>query len=166
MATALFIKREDFVRNTIVDGSVDQDKYQQFIKGAQIMHIRNYLGTDLYDKISNDIIAGTMTADYQHLLNEYIQPMLIHFTMVDYLPFANYALKNGGVFKHSSETGETASKEEVDYLVQRHRDQAEYYAQRFVTYMTHNYLKYPEYRSNTNEDIRPDREVTFNGWVL
>ena len=100
MATALFIKREDFVRNTIVDGSVDQDKYSQFIKGAQIMHIRNYLGSDLYEKISNDIIAGTMTADYQLLLNDYIQPMLIHFTMVDYLPFANYALKNGGVFKH------------------------------------------------------------------
>lgn len=166
MATALFIKREDLVRNTIIDGNVDQDAYSQWIKIAQQIHIRNYLGSDLYDKISADIIAGTLIGDYLNLVNEYVQPMLIHFAMVDYLPFANYSVKSGGVFKHTSETAENASKEEVDYLVQKHRDYAEYYTERFVRYMTHNYSLFPEYRSNTNEEIRPDRDVTFNGWVL
>ena len=57
MATALFIKREDIVRNTIIDGNVDIDKYIQFIKIAQEIHVRNYLGSDLYNKISADIIG-------------------------------------------------------------------------------------------------------------
>jgi len=35
MATALFIKREDLVRNSILDGNVDTDKFIQFIKIAQ-----------------------------------------------------------------------------------------------------------------------------------
>ena len=56
MATALFIKRADLVRNTALSGNVDPDKFLQFIKLAQEIHVRNYLGTDLYDKISNDII--------------------------------------------------------------------------------------------------------------
>ena len=67
MATALFIKREDLVRNSILDGNVDTDKFIQFIKIAQQMHIQNYLGTDLYNKISADIIAGTLSGDYLEL---------------------------------------------------------------------------------------------------
>ncbi len=58
MATALWIKREDLVRQTALGGNVDTDKFIQFIKIAQEIHIQNYTGTKLYDKISNDIIAG------------------------------------------------------------------------------------------------------------
>ena len=42
MATALFIKRQDLVKNTALSGSVDTDKFIQFIKLAQEMHVRNY----------------------------------------------------------------------------------------------------------------------------
>ena len=55
MATALFISRTDLVKNSIIDGNVDTDKFIQFIKLAQQIEIRNYLGTKLYDKISTDI---------------------------------------------------------------------------------------------------------------
>ena len=166
MATALFIKPIDIKRNTIIDGNVDVDKFIQFIKIAQQIHVRNYLGSDLYNKISNDIIADTLTGNYLSLVNTYIQPMLIHFAMVDYLPFAAYQVKNGGVFKHSSENSETVSKSEVDYLVNKEREFAEYYTRRFIDYMTNNQNLFPEYTSNSNEDINPDKDATFNGWVL
>ena len=166
MATALFIKPIDIKRNTIIDGNVDVDKFIQFIKIAQQIHVRNYLGSDLYNRISDDIIADTLTGDYLSLVNTYIQPMLIHFAMVDYLPFAAYQVKNGGVFKHSSENSETVSKSEVDYLVNKEREFAEYYTRRFIDYMANNQNLFPEYTSNSNEDINPDKDATFNGWVL
>lgn len=166
MATALFIKRQDIVRNSILDGNVDTDKFIQFIKIAQEIHIKNYLGSKLYDKISADIIAGTLGGDYLDLVNEYVQPMLIHFAMVDYLPFAAYSIKNGGIYKHTSENAETATKEEVDYLVGRERDIAEYYTRRFVDYMSFNQATFPEYTSNVNDDVHPDHDATFQGWVL
>ena len=50
MATPLFISRQDLVRNTIINGTVDSDKFLPFIKLAQIQHIQNYLGSKLYDK--------------------------------------------------------------------------------------------------------------------
>ena len=166
MATPLFITRTDLVRNSILDGNVDTDKFIQFIKIAQEIHVRNYLGTDLYNKISEDIIAGNLTGDYLTLVNTFIQPMLIHFAMVDYLPFAAYTIKNGGVYKHTSETAETVNKEEVDYLVQKERDIAEYYAQRLLNQLSFNQSKVPEYYTNSNDDIHPDTDTTFNGWVL
>ena len=57
MATALFISRTDLVKNTVISGSTDTDSFIQFIKIAQEIHIQNYLGSKLYDKISADIIA-------------------------------------------------------------------------------------------------------------
>jgi hypothetical protein len=45
MATALWIKREDLVRNTAIGGNVDTDKFIQFIKIAQEIHLQNYTGT-------------------------------------------------------------------------------------------------------------------------
>lgn len=166
MAKALFITRTDLVRNTIIDGNVDTDKFIQFIKIAQEIHVRNFLGTDLYNKISSDIESASLSGDYLTLKNDYIVPMLIHYAMVDYLPFAAYQVKNGGVFKHTSENSTSVDKAEVDYLVNKERDFAEYYTRRFIDYMSFNNSKFPEYNSNNNDDIYPDKDATFQGWVL
>ena len=167
MATALFIKRADLVKNTALSGNVDTDKFIQFIKLAQEMHIQNYLGTKLYDKISNDIIANTLIDPYLSLVNNYVQPMLIHYAMVEYLPFAAYTIANGGVFKHSAENSVNVEKTEIDFLIQKERDFAEYYTQRFVDYMSFNApSSFPEYYDNSNEEIYPDKDVIFSGWVL
>ena len=166
MPTALFIGDKELVRNTIIDGSVDINKFKQYIKIAQQIHIQNYLGTKLYDKISNDIIAGTLTGDYLTLVNKYIKPMLIHFAMVDYLPFAAFQVSNGGIFKHRPESSEVATKDEVDYLVTKHRDFAQFYTRRFIDYMDFNQSLFPEYYSSNNEDMYPDKDANFTGWVL
>ena len=167
MATALFIKRADLVKNTALNGSVDTDKFIQFIHIAQEIHVRNYMGTDLYNKISADIIAGSLAGDYLAQINDYIQPMLIHYAMAEYLPFAAYTIANGGVYKHNSENSSIASKEEVDLLINRERDYAEYYTQRFIDYMSFNAdSKFPEYYTNSNEDIYPDKDALFHGWNL
>ena len=166
MATALFISRTDLVKNSILDGNVDTDKFIQFIKIAQQIDIQNYLGTDLYNKISADIVAGTLTGNYLALVEDYIQPMLIHFAMMQYLPFAAYQIKNGGISKHNSENAESVSKDEVDYLVNKERNFAEYYTRRFIDYISFHEEDFPEYNSNNNEDISPDTNDLFNGWVL
>jgi hypothetical protein len=166
MATALFISRTDLVKNSILDGNVDTDKFIQFIKVAQQIDIQNLLGTDLYNKISADIIADSLSGDYLTLVNSYIQPTLIWFAQMNYIPFAAYQIKNGGVFKHSSETAQNVDKNEVDYLVGKAREYANYYSTRMVDYLCFNDNLFPEYRSNTNEDISPDTDTTFNGWVL
>ena len=166
MATALFISRTDLVKNSILDGNVDTDKFIQFIKISQEIHVQNYLGSKLYDKIYADIIAGTLAGDYLALVTDYLQPMLIHYAMMDYLPFAAYQIKNGGVFKHNSENSETVSKDEIDFLTKKQRDFAEYYTRRFIDYICFNSNKFPEYNNNTETDIYPDKDTNSSNWVL
>ncbi len=166
MATALFINRTDLVKNSILDGNVDTDKFIQFIKVAQQIDIQNLLGTDLYNKISADIIAGNLAGNYLSLVNTYVQPTLIWFAQMNYIPFAAYQIKNGGVFKHSSETAQNVDKNEVDYLVGKAREYANYYSTRLVDYLSFHNDLFPEYNTNTDEDISPDTDTTFKGWVV
>jgi hypothetical protein len=168
MATVLFINRTDLVRNSIIDGNVDTDKYIQFIKLAQEVHIQNYLGTKMYNALTTAMpnIDLPANARWKLLLDDYVVPMLIWFSQVEYIPFASYQLRNGGMFKHRSENAETVSKEEVDFLVEKARTNAEWYSRRFIDYMSFNQTLFPEYTNNSNDDIYPSNSATFNGWVL
>tara|TARA_R110002096_G_scaffold57083_3_gene145082 strand:- start:1345 stop:1845 length:501 start_codon:yes stop_codon:yes gene_type:complete len=166
MATALFISRTDLVKNSIIDGNTDTDLFIQYVKIAQEIHIQSALGSKLYNKISEDIASGNLTGNYLALVTDFVQPMLIHYAMVDFLPFCAYQVKSGGIYKHSSENSETVNKDEVDFLVQKERNFAEHYTRRFVDYMCFNSTKFPEYLSNTDSDIRPDKDSNSSTWVL
>ena len=52
---ALFITTNDLRRKSIIGGAVDADKFIQFVEVAQDIHIQNYLGTKLYEKIEKRI---------------------------------------------------------------------------------------------------------------
>ena len=166
MAQALFVTREDIVKFTAMNGNVDTDKFIQFVKIAQDIHIQNYLGTRLFDKINDDIVAGTLANPYLALLKDYIKPMVIHFAMVEYLPFAAYTIANKGVFKHNSENSTNVEKNEVDFLIEKERDIAQHYTNRFLDYICYNTATFPEYNTNSNGDMFPDSDSSFTGWVL
>lgn len=166
MAEALLITRKDVVKFTAMNGNVDTDNFIQFVKIAQDKHIENYLGTDLLEVIQTKITGSTLTGDYLNLVNDWVKPCLIHWAMVEYLPFAAYSIANKGVFKHSSENAENASKEEIDFLMEKERDTAQYYTNRLIEHLSFNNSKYPEYNSNNNEDVHPDKDANFEGWVL
>jgi hypothetical protein len=167
---ALFITTDDLRRKSIIGGAVDADKFVQFIEVAQDIHIQNYLGTKLYDKISslivNDTIDDSGNAVYKTLLNDYLTPMLIWFAQSDYYMFASYQVSNGGVFRHRSESSETPSMQEIKSLVDSSRDKAEFYVRRFLDYMDNNNNSYPEYNDTNSDGMYPDKNENFNGWVL
>jgi hypothetical protein len=166
MAQALFVTRDDIVKFTALNGNVDTDKFIQWVKVAQDIHIQNYLGTKLFNKINDGIVAGNLANPYLMLLNVYIKPMVIHWSMVEYMPFAAYTIANKGVYKHGSENSTNVEKSEVDFLVEKERSIAQNYTRRFIDYMCFNQSSFPEYNTNSNADVYPDKQADFMGWYL
>jgi hypothetical protein len=168
MATVLFINRTDLVRNSILDGNVDTDKFIQFIKLSQEIDVQQILGTNMYDGLTTAIpnIDLPANARWKTILDDYVVPMLIWYAQANYLPFAAYQIKNGGVFKHTSENAQSVDKNEIDFLVEKARTNADWYSRRFIDYMSFNQTLFPEYTNNINDDINPSYDSTFNGWVL
>tara|TARA_R110000868_G_C10711625_1_gene750000 strand:+ start:220 stop:720 length:501 start_codon:yes stop_codon:yes gene_type:complete len=166
MAEALLVTRNDIIKFTALNGNVDTDNFIQWVKVAQDIHIQNYLGTDLIEKIKTDILASNLSGDYQTLVETYIKPMLIHWAMVEYLPFAAYTIANKGVYKHNSENSTNVEKNEIDYLVEKERSIAQHYTERFIDYMSFNQILFPEYNSNSNGNMYPDTQNNYTGWFI
>ena len=171
MAKALFITTKDIKRYSVLSGNVDPDKFIYMVEIAQDTEVQNYLGTKLLEKIQALIIAGSINdpanAAYKTLLETYVKPMTIYWALVCYMPFAAYTVANGGVYKHTSESSVTVDKDEVDYLVEKYRDIAQFYTNNFIDFMVYNQNTYPEYNANTQDDTYPDTSnADFGGWVL
>jgi len=169
MATTLFITQSDLKNNSIVDGSVDPDKFIQFVKIAQEIHIQNFLGTRLYERLINYIETTNNPQDTDPekiLLDEHVKNMTIFWSLVEYTPFASYQITNKAVLRHSSETAENVSKSDVDFLVKKYRDIAQYYTDRFVDFIIYNQTTYPEYNTNSEDDRYPSRDSYFGGWQI
>lgn len=163
---ALFITLKELKRKSIFDGNIDADKIIQFIEVAQDTEIQTYLGTKLYDKLQSDIIADSLTGNYKTLVDDYIKPMLIWYTQAAYIPYAAYQISNGGIYKHNSENSTAVDQSEINSLASHATETAEFYTQRFMDHMNYNSNLYPEYISNQNDGMYPERDVNFTGWVL
>jgi len=108
----------------------------------------------------------TIPTDYNNLLVTYVKPMLIHFAMSQFLPFAAYTIANKGVYKHNSENSTNVEKNEIDYLVQKELMIAQNYAERFIDYISFNNDLFPEYNTNSNGDMFPSTQNNFTGWFI
>jgi hypothetical protein len=108
----------------------------------------------------------TIPTDYNNLLVTYVKPMLIHWAMVEYLPFAAYTIANKGVYKHNSENATNVEKVEIDFLIEKERSIAQHYTERFIDYISFNNDLFPEYNSNSNGDMYPDTNNNYTGWYL
>ena len=168
MSKALFVTRHDISVFTAANGNIDNDKILPYINQAQDVHIQNYLGTDLYNKIQADIVGSTLVDPYLSLLNDYIKDMLLHWTMVEYLPYAGVNIANGGIYTKNPENSTALSKEHVDSLIEKSRTTSQFYTNRFIDYMQSGIApsNFPEYYSNTQADMYPDDVADFGGWVL
>ena len=167
MAKVLFIQKKDISTFTAANGNVDASKLLPYVDLAQSIEVQRLLGTDLYVKLKSEITANTLTGDYLELVDTYIKPCLIHYSMMYALPYLSVTIGNGGVYRNAPDNSIALSKEEVDYLVEKERDAAQYFANRMIDYLNFNAAsKFSEYYTNSNEDISPDSTDQFGGWVL
>jgi hypothetical protein len=161
----LLISEDTIKKSTTINGNVDVELLLPYIKVAQDIHIHQLLGTDLYDKIQADITADTLLGVYKTLVDTYIQPVLIHYSLYECLPFLSYKIMNKDIVRKISETSSAASLEDIKYLRNIVKDTAEYYSERLVDYIKDNTTLYPEYNTNTGSDL-PPKETYFSGIVM
>lgn len=164
----LFITKKDLVKHTALSGNIDLDKIVHFINIAQDIHVQTILGTKLYEKLQNEQLAGTLSGDYLNLVTEYIKPMLVQYSFMEFLPFSQYTVGNKGVFKKTSENATNPTQDEINDMKEATRDIANHYARRLVDHLRYHAVDlYPEYNSATlTDEMKPVKDITFGGWNL
>ena len=162
MATALFITRNDIIKNSPLQGAIDADALLPFISTAQVKYLKNLLGTVLYEFLQAKITDGTISSlnsYYQDLLDDHIKPTLIWYACVEYIPFSSIQFKSNGAVKQQSEQGVAPSKTEIDYLKQQAQTNADYYALRLQNYLIAYSNNIPQYLQSVGNQtqIYPDQ---------
>jgi hypothetical protein len=162
MAYALFINRNDLIKNTPLQGAIDADALLPFARTAQDKYLKNLLGTVLFAYLQEQILAGTvdtLSAYYQDLLDDHIKNTLIWYSAVEYIPFSSVQFKSNGAVKQQSEQGVAPTKGEIDYLKQIAQTNADYYALRLQNYLIAYSNQIPQYLQSVGNQtqIYPDQ---------
>jgi hypothetical protein len=164
MATALFITRNDIIKNTPLQGAIDADALLPFVKVAQDKYIKNLIGTVLFDYIQEQILTNTpFTGRYLELIDDYIKNVLIWYSAVEYIPFSSVQFKSNGAVKQQSEQGIAPAKSEIDYLKQIAQTNADYYALRLQNFLIAYSNEIPQYLESVGNQtqIYPDQTSQY-----
>lgn len=155
MAYELFISPNRLKRDTALSESVDDDLISPYVWVAQQQYILPVLGEKLYNKIATDISAGSVTGDYETLLETYIQPTLTHYAFATLIPFLRVRFVNNAVVVMSSEQSDAASDQEIKPVLNKTEAIAAFLRERLVDYLTNKSDLFPEYNTNEEHQLQP-----------
>jgi len=170
MSYVLFISEAKLKDSTAINLNVDPQILLPYVLQAQRIYIEPKLGTTLYEKLESLITAGTIgnvgNEAYKTLVDEYIGDCLPSFAFHMCIPYLRFKTENGNIYSKTSETGNALSTEEAQHLREEVRNNAEYFLERMISYITNNITLFPEYNTNSGADISPDQNAYYNGMNL
>lgn len=160
MSVFLFISPEKLVKETVIGGNVDTDKYLFAIENAQITTLEPLFGSELYDKLKADYIADTLAGDYLTIYNEYLVPILKYQSAAEYIEVCSYMVENGGIFRPQPDNKEIPTRQDIDSFAQKYRGLAESFIQRFQKWICLHNIE--EYKLNQDE-VNADKDINSLG---
>ena len=168
MAFANLLDTDYLFKRSMVDSNVDTKLLTTFITTAQDLHIQSILGENLYNKIMNDVAStGTTTGGYLILLQNYIMPAHMWWTIYEALPFISFKITNKSVTQKASPNDPIANSTDLNWLRNITRNNAEFYTQRIREYIVNDPSSFPEYYTSIGiERIVPKRTTYFSGIYL
>jgi len=163
----LFVNPDYLKRLTNLNGSVEDSYVIPSVILTQDKYLQQYLGTDLLEKLKAEVKAGTLSGDYETLMDDFVRKVVCWWTMVDLIPALYVKIDNGGLVIRSSENTQAISPDDLHREVERARTNAQFYTQRLVKYLGQNSSLFAEYSSNSGADMTPDNQAySQNGMTI
>jgi hypothetical protein len=166
MAYVLFISEQKLKDSTAINLNVDVDILLPFVREAQKLYVETALGTDLTQKLKDEIEADTLAGAYETLVDEYIGDMLPAYSLYHALPYLRFKVENGNIYSKTSETGTALSESEAQHFREEILNTASYYRERLIDYVRNNTSSFPEFSTNSGADVSPSRENYYSNMNL
>ncbi len=143
----LLITQADIVACTTIEKNIDAAKLVGFISIAQRRHLRQVLGTTLYDVLLDAVDAADVTplptnlADLKARLTE----PLAHWVLVEAWPTLLVNITNSGLTFRAGQDSTTADYKAADSTLSAIRSTAEFLTADLKAWLQANAADYPSY---------------------
>jgi len=155
-ARVLFIEPDILKELYVLDTNIDDRILQACIYEAQQYYIQRLLGTQLYNRVKNEIDSGSVSNEIKTLLENYIEPALIQYTMSEVYKHLTYRLTNKGAVTKDSDNSTTVDITTIQKLRDEAVSRGNVYGEQMYRYLCANTTLYPEFRKIQNiADILP-----------
>ena len=165
--TALLVSEQRLKQWTQLDDNVRMNEITPFIVQAQDIYMQDTLGTKFYTRLKNGVIANDLTANEQLLLNDYIGPTLMQYSLYLMLPSIKYKIANQGILNGTSEETSPTTLDELEYLRQSTLNTAEFYNKRLIKFFMDNPSMFADYTNPGTDGMYPNKDNPyFSGLVV
>ena len=151
---AYFITASFLKDNTPLNENVDDKLIKNAIKEAQDIYIQDLIGSDLYNELQTQIVAGSTTALNVTLLDRYIQPCLMHYAVCESALPLTYKFLNKSISTRNADDATPINVQDLNMIEERYRTKAVYYGTRLRNYLKENSSSYPLFENyGTGYDV-------------
>lgn len=167
MSLAILISEQRVKQLTNLDNNVRVEEITPFIIQAQDLYLQDRLGTKFLTRLKDGVVADDLNADEKTLLNDYVGPMLAHYSLYLMMPGLKYKLVDKGILSGTSEETAPTSLDELKYLRQSVLDTAEFYDERLREYLIDATSgTFPQFDSPGSDGMQPNNDKPyFSGLV-
>lgn len=164
MSTINLMMGETYLKqSSIINDNADMKVITPTIEDVQRLYVEDVLGTRLYDQILSQIGSDSVSSANQTLLDSYVLPFMKFYVLCECTPTFKYRYMNKGVMIKSSENSSPADLQEIQYMMDKWRNNAEKLAQKCTHYLCANSATYPLYLANTESYESKPNVTNYTG---
>ena len=145
MTDVLLISEAKVRQFTDINNNVDSELIKNNIRIAGDYYLQSTIGTNLYVKLQNDVVSGSLAGQYETLLNDYAQDFILYAAYYETLESIYLRPRNNGLLRPNG--GETSDPADKDlYLMKRQsvENKMTYYNERLTNYIIEEDAQFPE----------------------
>tara|TARA_R110001632_G_scaffold22267_1_gene64199 strand:+ start:1136 stop:1693 length:558 start_codon:yes stop_codon:yes gene_type:complete len=158
MKNVLLISEEKLKYFSELDPNIDYEELiLPWIKVSQDTNLQETIGSKFLKGLYDGVRTNTLSQTYKDLINNYIADLLIHYTIFNALPTISMRIKQAGVVRNNTETGQGIDNSDVRMLRQQHKELGQFYTTRLLEELCDNPTKYPLYVNPGTEGMMPNK---------
>jgi hypothetical protein len=163
LASPAYIKE-----NTVLHYNVDDGYIKPLISSVQNTKIIPIIGSALFNEITAQVEAGTVTSLNENLIKEYIRPVLKWEVCSQYVRTGTYQLRNKGAGSKSGDGFTPLGEGELFAAKNIFKDQADYYRLTLSKYLRQNENSFPLYKTPPVgiDVVHPERETLWRSQFI
>lgn len=167
MTTTLLISENKLKNFSDLNNALDPDLLKNAIREAQDINLQRMLGFKLYNKIIDDVDAGTISGVYKSLLDDYIQDALLYWSYYEALEAIYLRPRNNGLIQpQGQDNAQGVDSRIYDKKRESVKNKAEFFSERLVGYIIDNEGSFPEFGTEKGMEMFPDQSNQYRSPIV